>query len=299
MPQTGSVLGAVVALTTLLFAVAARRRVTMRRMEAADDVRRPRDADGVVRGAAAIHLANTTGRAALLLHGFNDTPQSMAYLAGRLHAAGYTVLVPRLPGHGCSLREMARDARAPLWRAAVREAHDALRASHAQVYLCGQSMGGALALLEAIDRADVPALALLAPYIGMPPALRWRLRLAVAADPFSTYLVSTGGERSIHDPAARAQALGPGIVTTSTLHALQEVALCAEEAVGRLRVPTVYVQSRHDNRISEASAVRRFAAIATPDKRQLWLAGSGHIISNDYERETVADAVLAWFDAHR
>jgi esterase/lipase len=27
----------------------------------------------------------------------------------------------------------------------------------------------------------------------------------------------------------------------------------------------------------------------------LWLSGSGHIISADYEKDVVADAVIAWF----
>jgi carboxylesterase len=261
----------------------------------------------VVIGAAELSRVGTNGRAVLLLHGFNDSPQSMAYLAERLHAAGYSVHAPRLPGHGCGLRDMARWQRASAWRAAVQEAYSALSASHARVYLCGQSMGGALAVLETVRRLSAapgsdapspPALVLLAPYLGMPMALRLKLRLAMLMEPFVPYQVSTGGERSIHDPAARAKALGPGIVTATTLQALQEVALSAEAALPRLLVPTLYVQSRQDNRITESAAAAHFAAIGARDKRQDWLTGSGHIISADYERDAVADAVIGWFAAH-
>jgi carboxylesterase len=291
----GGAIAAITLLALLLFWISLRRRATMRRFEAADEARRPRDDDGVVRGAAPITLTGTNGRAVLLVHGFNDTPQSVAYLARRLQSAGYTVHAPRLPGHGCGLREMAREARAAAWRAAVCDAHDVLARDHRAVYLCGQSMGGALAVLEAIDRPSVAAIALLAPYLGMPSALRWRLRLAVLVEPFVTYMVSTGGERSLHDPDARRAALGPGIVTATTLQALQEVALRAESALPRLTTPTLYVQSRRDNRIPEATALACFSAIGACDTQLQWLEGSGHIISADYERDAVADAVLAWF----
>lgn len=291
-----------VVLAGLLFLVAVRRRATMRRIEAADAARRPLGTDGVVVGAAEIMRPGSTDRAVLLIHGFNDTPQSMAYLAERVQAAGYTVRALRLPGHGCSLREMAREQRAAHWRHAVRDAYDALARTHAQLFVCGQSMGGALSVLLATESPPLAppmsALVLLAPYLGMPNALRWKLQVARLVDPFVTYLPSTGGERSIHDPAARAQALGPGIVTPTTLQALETVALAAQEALPRLLVPTLYVQSRQDNRITVADAEADFAEIGARDKRQQWLTGSGHILSADYERERVASLVVEWFDGH-
>jgi carboxylesterase len=290
-------LGALAAAGVTAAVGVARWRATVgRRFEAADLARRPRDAHGVVIGAEAIHLPGTSGRAVLVLHGFNDTPQSMAYLCGRLHAAGYTVHAPRLPGHGGSLRELARASRADAWRAHVADAWQRLRRDHAHAYLCGQSMGGALAVLEATGRPDVPAVALLAPFLGMPAAMQRRFLLASLVP--QPYLRSTGGERSIHDPDARRAALGPGLVTPGSLRALRRVALDAEAALGRLRTPVLYVQSRLDNRVTEADGLRHYNAIEASDKQQVWLEGSGHIISADFEKAAVADLVLDWFARH-
>jgi len=270
-----------------------RRRVASH-FETSDASRRPLDADGVVRGAAALHLeAESLDRAVLVLHGFNDTPQSMAHLARRLHAAGYSVMVPRLPGHGRALRDMAHEAFAAAWLAHVRTCHDTLRARHARVYLCGQSMGGALAVLQAVAHPDTPALALLAPFLGMDERLQWQARLSALSP--APYFKSTGGERSIHDPDARRQALGPGIVTSRMLRGLRQVALRAERALPRVSVPTLYLQSRHDNRIAFARAERCYAEIGAREKHAEWLEGSGHILSADYERDLVADRVLSWF----
>lgn len=267
-----------------------------RRFEQADAARRPRDARGIVIGAEAIRLRGSNGRAVLVLHGFNDTPQSVAYLCGRLHGAGYSVHAPRLPGHGGSLREMANNARAGAWRAHVADALVALRRDHDAVYLCGQSMGGALALLQAVDTPDVAALVLLAPFLGMSAAMQRRFLMAGLLP--APYLRSTGGERSLHDPVARRAALGPGIVTARALRALRTVALDAEAALGRVTVPVLYIQSRQDNRVSEADGLRHFQIIRAPSKRQVWLDGSGHIISADLEKDLVAQLVLDWFAQH-
>lgn len=267
-----------------------------RRFEAGDLARRPRDADGVVIGAGEIRLSHPAAdRAVLVLHGFNDTPQSMHHLAVRLHTAGYTVHAPRLPGHGGSLRELAAEARASRWRAAVEQALTDLRRTHRTVFVCGQSMGGALTVELAVAHPDLPAIALLAPFIGLEPDMRRKIGFARFSP--VPYFRSPGGERSIHDPVARRRALGPGIVTARALRALREVALHAERVIPTLLVPTLYVQSVHDNRVTEAAGLRHFKSINTPSKRQIWLHGSGHIISADYERELVADAVIGWFDA--
>ena len=285
--------GAAVALGAVGLLIAWRARET-RRFEAGDLARRPRGADGVVIGAEEVRLECADGvRAVLLLHGFNDTPQSMRHLATRLHAAGYSVHAPRLPGHGGSLRELATDARASRWRAAVDQALADLRRRHRYVYVCGQSMGGALTVELAAAHPDLAAIALLAPFIGLDPAMGRKFNAARLSP--VPYFRSSGGERSIHDPEARRQALGPGIVTARALMALRDVALRAESMLGRVHVPTLYVQSVHDNRVTESGARRHFKAISASYKTQLWLKGSGHIISADFERDVVADAVIAFF----
>lgn len=285
--------GGAVALGAVGILIAWRARVT-RRFESGDLARRPRGPNGVVIGAEEVRLeCADRSRAVLLLHGFNDTPQSMRHLATRLYAAGYSVHAPRLPGHGGSLRELATDARAERWREAVDRALADLQRSHRYVYVCGQSMGGALTVELAAAHPDLTAIALLAPFIGLDSAMGRKFQAARLSP--VPYFRSSGSERSIHDPEARRQALGPGIVTASALMALREVALSAESMLGGVHMPTLYVQSVHDNRVTESGARRHFETLAASHKKQLWLNGSGHIISADFERDVVADAVLAFF----
>jgi carboxylesterase len=261
------------------------------------------DAQGIVQGAAGftLHASDqdrVSRRAVLLLHGFNDTAQSMAYLAAKLRARGYTVRVPLLPGHGRDLTAMANASRAARWREAALAEYDALRGEYDSVMVVGQSMGGALSILLATDRPELPALVLLAPYVGMPRNLQWRVLGAWVARVALPYLRSVGGETSIHDPAARTDSLGPGVVTARTLTELRRVAEDAEAALSRVWVPTLYLQSRQDNRIAARDAETHFAALGSADKRQQWLTGCGHIISADYCRDEVASLTADWLDAH-
>src|SRR5215831_3226916 len=83
--------------------------------------------------------------AALLCHGFTGNPSSLRPWAEYLAAAGLTVSLPRLPGHGTTWQEMGR-TRWEDWYAEVDRAFDELRAATDEIFVMGLSMGGCLAL---------------------------------------------------------------------------------------------------------------------------------------------------------
>jgi carboxylesterase len=89
----------------------------------------------------------------LLSHGFTGTTQSMRPWAEHLSAAGLTVLAPRLPGHGTTVKDM-NTTRFSDWYAAVEKAFDDLRSRCDTVFAMGLSMGGTLALRLAEERGD-------------------------------------------------------------------------------------------------------------------------------------------------
>jgi len=53
----------------------------------------------IIPGAYAIDLDRSGSRGVLLLHGFGDSPQTLWLLANDLHATGFGVRAPLLPGH--------------------------------------------------------------------------------------------------------------------------------------------------------------------------------------------------------
>jgi carboxylesterase len=250
---------------------------------------------GIVAGADSFTLTGASGRALLLLHGSGDTPQTLRYLAERLHAAGYTVHAPLLPGHGRSPREFAR-VRAADYVLAARAALDTLRARHGWIGVVGLSMGGALAAQLAAEAADVRVLVLLAPYLGAPAEVTWVARTAPLWGLVQPYLHARG-ELSVHDPVARAASFAYGVVSPNALRALLETAALGRAALASVAVPTLVVNSRADNRIPESVATETTAALRAPTERH-WVTGCGHVITVDYCKDTVADLVLAFLARH-
>ena len=90
---------------------------------------------------------------AVVLHGFTGTPQGVRDWGVALADAGLTVTVPRLPGHGTRWQDMAR-TRWTDWYGEAERAFDELRSCCAEVFVCGLSMGGTLALRLAEQRAS-------------------------------------------------------------------------------------------------------------------------------------------------
>ena len=255
--------------------------------------RLPVGVTGIIEGAEPIvRERGGTREAVLLLHGFGDTPQTLTYLADELHARGWDVHAPLLPGHGRTLRSFS-SSRATQWVGAAREALDYMLARYDRVSLVGLSMGGAIAAILAAERERIVSLVLLAPYVELPPRLRRLVRHHQLIHVL-TPVLRGNTERSILDPAERARSLGYRAMTPTLARELSVIAERARMALPRIRVPTLLAQSREDNRLAPAVAERAFAALASREKELMWIDGAGHVITVDYGYSNVIEAVAGW-----
>ncbi len=284
------------ALGLFLFAVAwwAIRDAIARRKERAFLSRYPRDAEGIIIGAQPIRLLGARPGAVLLLHGYNDSPQSMASVAAALHARGWSVSVPLLPGHGRRLEDWAA-ARADQWENTAREELERLRAMHTQVAVGGLSMGGALAFILAADQPDVRAVVTFAPYLHASGPVEVLHFVAPIAMLGARYL-GGGGARSVHDPVASKKMIAYGTSTPRLVVELEKIVRRARAALPRVKQPVLVVQSREDNRIPVGSAQAAFESIASQDKTLHWTTGNGHVVTVDYGHEAVERLAADWLE---
>ncbi len=260
------------------------------------DNRQGADAAEIRPGAETIDLQEAGSNGVLLLHGFGDTPQTLALLARRLRKTGYSVLAPLLPGHGRSMESFGK-SRAADWIAAAKNAYLDMRAQRDTVFVTGLSMGGALSVLVAAEQKEIPALILIAPYLGMPRVLR----MAAATHWLWGGLageINARSPRSIHDPIEREKNLAYGTITGRQLHELAEVVRRARKALADVRAPTLIVQSREDPRCPPEVAKFAINALGSAEKKLVWTEGAGHIITVDYGRERVFSEVERWLAAH-
>lgn len=284
------------ALTVVLAGLISRRVVRVR-FERELERRRPLGPDGIIVGAQAIEIPRSGAPAVLLLHGGGDTPQTLRYLADYLADRGYAVSVPLLPGHGRTLAAFAA-AGADEWLAEARRAYEVLRDTHDWVAVVGLSMGGALAVQLAAEDPELPALVLLAPYLAVPRYVARAAQTSVVWGLFLPFVHSARGV-SIRDPDEAAKSLAYGAFAASALRGLYTTVRRGAAALGKVRAPTLYVQSRHDNRIAPDDAQRAFDALAATEKRLAWVEQTGHVLTVDYGRDALFALVSEWIGAHQ
>jgi carboxylesterase len=122
----------------------------------------------------------------LLSHGFTGCPASMRPWAEHLAAAGFTVRLPLLPGHGTSWQDANRTTWRD-WYGAIEQSYRELAARCRTVFACGLSMGGTLVtrLAElhpvaglvlvnpsyATERADARFARFVAPFVPSRPGI--------------------------------------------------------------------------------------------------------------------------------
>ena len=93
----------------------------------------------------------------LLVHGFTATTAEVRLVAKALHAHGYTVAGPLLPGHGTSPKDMNR-YRWQDWYAEVEKAYLQLEARCQRVIVGGESTGGVFTLRLAAMHPEITAM---------------------------------------------------------------------------------------------------------------------------------------------
>jgi carboxylesterase len=158
-------------------------------------------------------------------------------------------------------------------------------------------MGGALGVIIAAELEEIPAVVLIAPYLGMPRTLRLAASVHWAWERFVGE-VNSRDPRSIRDPIEREKNLAYGSITGRALFELSRVVKLARKSLSRVKAPTLIIQSREDPRCAPEIAELAFKTLGTQEKKLVWTEGAGHIITVDYGRERVFTEVEQWLRRH-
>ena len=225
----------------------------------------------------------------LLLHGFTGSPAEMRLLGEALHQEGYTVLAPRLPGHGTTVEEMA-ETRWPLWYGGAEDGYWLLRSVCSEVAVVGLSMGGLLALALSAQLPVWKTVSLSAPidlydkrahYVDMFRLFRTyapkkRRRFADVDDCYTVAYEST-----------------PLACVKSLLQLIRHV----QRLLPQVQAPLLVMQGRREHTVRPRSALHIYEQSGSLQKELVWLEKSGHLVTLDIERELVFAQVKAFLTA--
>lgn len=227
----------------------------------------------------------------LVTHGFTGAPFEMRELGEFLHAKGYTVLGPRLAGHGTKIEDMIRSNHED-WLNSVEDAFHLLRGHCQQVFLMGLSMGGVLSLIQAARLPVDGVVAMSTPYyfpVKWAQDNPWLLRF------FSRLVKTQGkGEGNWFNPELAKDHLSYERNPTQSAYELNLLLAEMRKELPRISAPALVIHSKDDNYVLEDHARPLFAAIGSQEKEFIQVDKTSHVITRDGDTTRVFNPILAF-----
>ena len=223
----------------------------------------------------------------LVLHGFTGNPQSMRPLAEEVAAAGYSVDLPLLPGHGTSLDDML-PTRWDDWSKAAEAAFQALAARCDRVAVAGLSMGGTLTCWLAEEHPEIAGIAVVNPLIEAPDE-EFRRGIGALLDAGTEVFDAIGSDIA---KEGAVEAAYPGTPLAALL-SLFEAADTVAARLGEIHCPTLLLSSRNDHVVDPVSGDVLEQSAGGPLER-VFLERSFHVATLDYDAPLIEERVVAF-----
>lgn len=224
----------------------------------------------------------------LFCHGFTGTTASLRPWAEQVAAAGHTVALPRLPGHGTTWQEL-NVVRWQDWYECVDAEYARLTERCEQVFVAGLSMGGALALRLAQNHTDVAGVVLVNPALG---AVDPKARLASALRFVVPAVPSIGNDILLEDVDEGAYDMTPvgGVAQLwklwSEVKSLLDLVTC----------PLLVYRSHIDHVVPSSSVDTIRRLVSSMDYTEITLHDSYHVATMDNDAPRIFAGSLEFIE---
>jgi carboxylesterase len=242
----------------------------------------------IIAGAEPWSAEGSGPHGALVIHGFTGNPGSMRGVAEALHAAGFHVEMPLLPGHGTSVDDMLETGWAD-WSAAAEAAYQHLAARVDRVVVVGLSMGGALTLRLGADHPATAGLVCINP-ATQPLAAEIVELLQGMADSGETVMPGIGSD--IADPDVKENAY-EGTPIRPLLSFVHDGLEPLVQTYPTATVPLLLLTSPQDHVVEPAQADFLELTYGGPVQRIL-LERSYHVATQDFDKQLIFDETVAF-----
>jgi carboxylesterase len=212
----------------------------------------------------------------LLCHGFTGSPASMRPWGRFLADAGFSVRLPRLPGHGTRWQDLQL-TRWPDWYGTVEDSFSELRRQCDQVFVAGLSMGATLALRLAEIHGDA-----VAGIVVVNPSLMSMRRSMRALPVLEKVVASAAG---IGNDIAKPGVLenGYGRTPLRALRSLTELWAITRADLGRIEQPILIFRSAVDHVVEPQNTAVLLNGIRSTDLEERVLPRSFHVATLDHD----------------
>jgi len=223
----------------------------------------------------------------LLIHGFTGSPASMKPWGHELAEEGWTVRVPRLPGHGTKWQ----DANLTTWHDWYAEAERNLldlqsRCSH--VFVMGLSMGGSLALrLAELHGADITGIVLVNPAVHTE---RWDRHLLPVLQRF------VGSFPGISNDIAKPDQdeIAYDKIPLKAAYSLSDLWQVTKSDLGKVTQPMLLLHSAVDHVVEPSNSEFILANVSSKDASEVVLQDSFHVATLDHDAPIIVRDSIAF-----
>jgi carboxylesterase len=216
----------------------------------------------------------------LLVHGFTGSPSSMRPWAEFFSARGYTVRVPRLPGHATTWEDLNRVGWQE-WPDRVIQELTELKKSCDRVFIFGLSMGGGATLFVAAHHGEkIAGIVLVNPMIHIPG---FKAKLAPVIARFRTHLPSVGNDIK----RANVSEYGYDALPTKGLLELGKLLKSARSTLGLVKNPVLLFHSTDDHVLPVSNTEIVMNEIGSQIKQRIELVNSYHVATLDYDSDMI------------
>jgi len=252
----------------------------------------------------------------LLLHGLCSSSLEIRFFARTLRNHGYHIVTPTLPGYSAPETEVPGRNTAPDFRRWIEDVCaevDALVTNHAEVMICGVSLGATLALAVAAERtATLSGLSLISTTLFFDGwnISRWRFLLPVAYHtPLGRFYryreVPPYGVKNERVRAWVAGQLsrgslstaGASTIPTASLREAARLIRHVKSSLARVQTPTLMIHSSQDDVSSLANVRYVRSRIGCAMFREVVVRDSYHMITLDNDRDLAALKTVQFFNA--
>lgn len=227
----------------------------------------------------------------VLLHGFTAAPKEMRPLGDYLAAHDFTVRGVRYAGHGTHPEDLARTSWRD-WVASAELAVTELRSRCQQVWAIGLSLGGIIGLHLAAQQQIDGVIALAPPIVIQDRRAAW----ARLIWPFKPY--SPKGLANLHDQAALAEHADYFHFPTRSVAELYAITQKVRGELPQVQTPLLLIFARQDQVVGLGGLDYVWQRVAATDKERVVLERGGHIITEDYDKETAFQHIVAFLNKH-
>ena len=225
----------------------------------------------------------------LVLHGFTGNPQSMRPLAEAVAAAGFTVDLPLLPGHGTTIDEMV-PTRWDDWSGGAEDAYQALATGCDKVAVAGLSMGGTLTCWLAERHPEIAGIAVINPIID-PPTAEFTEGIRSLLEAGTEVIDGIGSDIAKEGVKEAAYPQTPLAAALSLFEGVEAVL----PRLGAIGCPALLLSSRHDHVVDPVSGDVLERSIGGPIER-VYLERSFHVATLDWDAPLVEERVVGFAD---